>query len=148
MERIPPQSVLAEQVVLGSMLQNSICACNIRTMLSDDDFYREAHRTIFGAIIHLVEHGQIADLITVTDYLRIKNMLDDIGGIAYLTALHKIFYSEKRFWACARIVAEKSWQRRQLIELEMIKMHLMVIADCLLTERDKIRKQNNFEQKT
>ena len=127
---LPPQNILAEQVVLGSMLQNSICACNVRTMLSEDDFYRESHRIIFGAIIHLVKNGQVADLITVTDYLRTKEKLNDVGGVVYITTLHKIFYSEKRFWACARIVHEKSKQRRN----EKLLLDIQDLLEKILLE--------------
>ena len=127
---IPPQNIRAEQVVLGNMLQNALCACNVRTLLSEEDFYREAHRNIYRAIVHLVEHSEQADLITVTDYLRTNNQLENSGGIAYITALYKAFYSESRFWACARIVSDKAKQRRN----EVLLLEIRSLLEDILKE--------------
>ena len=118
---LPPQNIRAEQIVLGNMMQNALCACNVRSLLNEDDFYREAHRNIYRAIVHLVEIAEQADLITVTDYLRTNNQLEDSGGIAYITALDREFYSDSRFWACARIVSDKAKQRRNEVLLSEIR---------------------------
>ena len=118
---LPPQNIRAEQIVLGNMMQNALCACNVRSLLNEDDFYREAHRNIYRAIVHLVEIAEQADLITVTDYLRTNNQLEDSGGIAYITALYREFYSDSRFWACARIVSDKAKQRRNEVLLSEIR---------------------------
>ena len=118
---LPPQNIRAEQIVLGNMMQNALCACNVRSLLNESDFYREAHRNIYRAIVYLVEHSEQADLITVTDYLRTNNQLEDSGGIAYITKLATEFYSESRFWACARTVSDKAKQRRNEVLLLEIR---------------------------
>ena len=118
---LPPQNIRAEQIVLGNMMQNALCACNVRSLLNEEDFYREAHRNIYRAIVYLVEHSEQADLITVTHYLRTNNQLEDSGGIAYITALYSEFYSDSRFWACARTVSDKAKQRRNEAMLLKIK---------------------------
>ena len=127
---LPPQNIRAEQIVLGNMMQNALCACNVRSLLNEDDFYREAHRNIYRAIVYLVEHSEQADLITVTDYLRTNNQLEDSGGIAYITALSMEFYSESRFWACARTVSDKAKQRRN----EVLLLEIRSLLEDILKE--------------
>ena len=127
---LPPQNIRAEQIVLGNMMQNALCACNVRSLLNEEDFYREAHRNIYRAIVYLVEHSEQADLITVTDYLRTNNQLEDSGGIAYITALSMEFYSESRFWACARTVSDKAKQRRN----EVLLLEIRSLLEDILKE--------------
>ena len=127
---LPPQNIRAEQIVLGNMMQNALCACNVRSLLNEDDFYREAHRNIYRAIVHLVEIAEQVDLITVTDYLRTNNQLEDSGGIAYITALSMEFYSESRFWACARTVSDKAKQRRN----EVLLLEIRSLLEDILKE--------------
>ena len=127
---LPPQNIRAEQIVLGNMMQNALCACNVRSLLSEDNFYREAHRNIYRAIVHLVEIAEQVDLITVTDYLRTNNQLEDSGGIAYITALSMEFYSESRFWACARTVSDKAKQRRN----EVLLLEIRSLLEDILKE--------------
>ena len=127
---LPPQNIRAEQIVLGNMMQNALCACTVRSLLNEDDFYREAHRNIYRAIVHLVEIAEQVDLITVTDYLRTNNQLEDSGGIAYITALSMEFYSESRFWACARTVSDKARQRRN----EVLLLEIRSLLEDILKE--------------
>ena len=127
---LPPQNIRAEQIVLGNMMQNALCACNVRSLLNEDDFYREAHRNIYRAIVYLVEHSEQADLITVTDYLRTNNQLEDSGGILYVTNLYNEFYSESRFWACARTVSDKAKQRRN----EVLLLEIRSLLEDILKE--------------
>lgn len=127
---LPPQNIRAEQIVLGNMMQNALCACNVRSLLNEDDFYREAHRNIYRAIVHLVEIAEQVDLITVTDYLRTNNQLEDSGGIAYITALYSEFYSDSRFWACARTVSDKAKQRRN----EVLLLEIRSLLEDILKE--------------
>ena len=127
---LPPQNIRAEQIVLGNMMQNALCACNVRSLLNEDDFYREAHRNIYRAIVYLVEHSEQADLITVTDYLRTNNQLEDSGGILYVTTLDNEFYSESRFWACARTISDKAKQRRN----EVLLLEIRSLLEDILKE--------------
>ena len=127
---LPPQNIRAEQIVLGNMMQNALCACNVRSLLNEEDFYREAHRNIYRAIVYLAEHSEQADLITVTDYLRTNNQLEDSGGILYVTKLTYEFYSESRFWACARTVSDKAKQRRN----EVLLLEIRSLLEDILKE--------------
>ena len=90
-------------------------------MLNDDDFYREAHREIYRAMMTLYDMKEEVDIITVTDILRTDNKLEDVGGIPYITFLANAYYTEPRFWACARTVSDKAKQRRNEVLLSEIR---------------------------
>jgi hypothetical protein len=84
----PPHSVEAEQGVLGSMLispRKTIAECVDN--ISEDYFYVPAHRTIFNALVDLWNAGQAIDLITFTQVLRDRNLLESVGGPAFVTSL-------------------------------------------------------------
>jgi hypothetical protein len=89
-QREPPHSVEAEQGVLGSMLQphgGSEAIAEATAKIGAEHFYVPAHRTIFIAICDLWDAGQAVDLITFTQSLRDKKLLDAVGGISYVTDL-------------------------------------------------------------
>ena len=59
----------------------------VMEILRDTDFYREAHRVIFNAMLELYNKNEAVDMITVTEILKRDNKLEDVGGIAYVTSL-------------------------------------------------------------
>jgi replicative DNA helicase len=86
-DRVPPQSLEAEQSTLGSMLLDKEAIATAAEILVAEDFYRDAHRIIFDALISLFNKGEPADLITVTEALRQRNALEDVGGASYISTL-------------------------------------------------------------
>ena len=115
-ERVPPQNIEAEQSVLGAMLIDKEAIAKATEILNMDDFYREAHRVIFGAMLELYNKNEAVDLITVTDILRRDNKLEDVGGIAYITSLANVVLTAANVKYHADIVAEKS-VLRQLVRV-------------------------------
>lgn len=86
--RTPPHSVEAEQGVLGSMLispRETIAECVEK--INEEYFYVPAHRTIYDVLVELWNAGQGIDLITFTQVLRDRNLLDSVGGAAFVTNL-------------------------------------------------------------
>src|SRR5260370_35025763 len=83
-EKLLPQNVEAEAGVLGSLLIDPEAVVQVAEFLRPDDFYRDAHRTIFQAVLELYESGEPADLITLTDELQRRGKLEDIGGVRHL----------------------------------------------------------------
>jgi len=86
-EKLLPQNVEAEAGVLGSLLIDPEAVVQVAEFLRPDDFYRDAHRTIFQAVLELYESGEPADLITLTDELQRRGKLEDIGGVSYVSSL-------------------------------------------------------------
>src|SRR5712691_4133567 len=85
---VPPHSVEAEQGVLGSILlspSETIPECTRK--ITVHHFLVPAHRTIYTALVERWDAGEAIDLITFTQFLRDKNLLDGVGGAAYVTEL-------------------------------------------------------------
>ncbi len=113
-QRLPPQNIEAEQSVLGAMFLDKEAIAQAGECLTADDFYREAHKLIFAAMMELYDKNKAVDLITVTDALRENGRLEDIGGIAYLTGLANSVPTAANVRFHADIVQKKS-VLRQLI---------------------------------
>lgn len=111
LERLPPQSLEAEQSVLGSMLQDGEAITKAVEFLRADYFYREAHRLIFAAIMELYNRGEPADLITVVEILKSKDQLEAIGGTTYLATLINSVPTSANVEYHAKIVEEKAMLR-------------------------------------
>src|ERR1700726_37519 len=89
--RTPPHSVEAEQGVLGSMLispRETIAECVEK--INENYFYVPAHQTIYEVLVELWNAGQAIDLITFTQVLRDRNLLDTIGGASFVTSLFTV----------------------------------------------------------
>lgn len=86
-DRIPPQSLEMEQAVLGSMLIERAAIDRVRAVLRPADFYRDAHRVIYEAILALSERDEPVDLLTLQEQLKRQEALDTIGGTPYLVQL-------------------------------------------------------------
>lgn len=123
LERIPPQSLDAEQSTLGSMLLEKEAIYKGAEILRPDDFYREAHRVIFEVVVHLANKGEPVDLITVSEELKQRGMLDKVGGVAYLTQLVNFVPTAANVEHYANIVAEKSLLRSIIsVATNIVKM--------------------------
>ncbi len=113
-ERIPPQNIQAEQAVLGAMLLKKDAIAEAAEKLKPEDFYREAHRLVYKAILDLFHRDEAADLVTVTEQLKKTDNLEKAGGIAFVTSLANAVPTAANLEYHARIVLEKS-QLRNLI---------------------------------
>lgn len=112
LQRIPPNSMEAEQSVLGAMLLDKEAVSVATEFVSGEDFYREAHKEIFEAIVELFDKGQPVDLITLPEKLKVRNTLDAVGGITYLTNLMNVVPSTHNVSYYAKIIEEKALLRK------------------------------------
>lgn len=112
LQKIPPNSMEAEQSVLGAMLLDKEAVSVSTEFISGEDFYREAHKEIFDAIVDLFDKGQPVDLITLPEKLKVRNTLEAVGGITYLTNLMSIVPSTHNVGHYAKIIEEKSLLRK------------------------------------
>ena len=106
--KLPPQNIEAEQSVLGGILIENEAINKVIEILTPEDFYRDAHRKIFEALIILSERDEPADLITLTDELQKRNQLDSIGGASYLASLIDSVPTAANIEYYAKIVKEKA----------------------------------------
>jgi len=114
--KLPPQSVEAEQSVLGGLLLDNTRWDQLADKLSAKDFYRKEHRLIFDAIQALSGDSKPADVVTVAEWLDNKGELENVGGLAYIGSLANNTPSAANILAYAEIVHEGA-VRRQLVEI-------------------------------
>ncbi|MGX7031235.1 replicative DNA helicase [Vagococcus zengguangii] len=110
-ERIPPQNIEAEQAVLGSVFLEADAIVEAMEYISDQDFYRRSHQLIFQTMLALNERNEAIDVITVKDQLESLNLLEDIGGLNYLTELALVVPTAANVAHYAKIVEQKSLLR-------------------------------------
>jgi replicative DNA helicase len=110
--KVPPQSIEAEMSVLGGILLDNEAINRTLEMLTPDDLYRESHRKILRAMIELNERGEPCDLITMTDMLKKKGELEEVGGGAYLATLVDYVPTAANIAYYCKIVKEKGVARR------------------------------------
>ncbi len=85
--RVPPHSIEAETVVLGSMLLDSTCTDTLVQIIQPEHFYRPAHQSLYRVLVDMHDARNPIDLVTVREALERTGQLDAIGGVDYLVAL-------------------------------------------------------------
>jgi replicative DNA helicase len=110
--KLPPQNVEAEQSILGGILIENDAINKVTEILTPDDFYRDAHRKIYNALINLTERDEPADLVTLTNELRKLNQLDAVGGASYVASLIDSVPTAANIEYYAKIVKEKGILRK------------------------------------
>ncbi len=122
--RVPPQDLEAEQSVLGAMVLSSEAIRTVIPICREGDFYREAHRKLYHAIVALDDRKEPVDMITLTNELKRMGDIDTIGGISALTALVDRVPTAANAEYYAQIVKEKSAARK------LISAATQVVADA------------------
>ncbi|HEY3285393.1 MAG TPA: replicative DNA helicase [Armatimonadota bacterium] len=130
-DRIPPQNLEAEQSALASMILDRNALERVSELLKPEDFYREAHQKLFTSIVELYGRGEPVDLVTLSDELRVRGILDSVGGLSYITLLLDTVPTARNADYYAKIVEEKAILRR-LIEASH------EIAGMAYTEQEEI----------
>ena len=129
-QRIPPNNIEAEQSVLGAMLLDKEAISTATEFISGEDFYREAHKEIFEAIVDIYNRGEPVDLITLTEKLKTRNTLEAVGGITFLTNLMDAVPTTHNVKYYAKIVEDKSLLRK------LIKSSNEIIQKSYQAEED------------
>ena len=107
-DRLPPQSLEAEQSVLGAILIDRDAVVEVAEFLRPEDFYRQANGRIYAAIIDLFERREPIDIVTVAESLERREELEAIGGRAYLSSLSNETPTAVHAAQYARIVERKA----------------------------------------
>lgn len=113
--RVPPQSIEAEQALLGSICLRPEAIHEVTDVVREGDFYSDKHRVIWLAMMALVSKGNPIDLISLSSKLRDDGSLDRVGGASYLSELVQLVPSASNVRHYGSIVQKKSMMRR-LIE--------------------------------
>ncbi len=143
LQKLPPQNIEAEQMVLGAVLVENDALDKVIDQLEIEDFYKDIHRRIYAAMVGMSQRFEAIDLITLTDELRGLVGLDAIGGASYLALLVSMVPSAANIKNHARIVREKSILRRLLhatsdISVQCYDDQRTVTVDELLDQSEQM----------
>ncbi|RDV84593.1 replicative DNA helicase [Ammonifex thiophilus] len=111
-----PQNVSAEQALLGSIFLDPETLSRVEELVRPEDFYEEAHRAIYEAMLELEEKSLPIDLITVTEHLRREGKLEKAGGAAYVASLVDVVPTAAHAEHYAKLVRDKALLR-SLVEV-------------------------------
>ena len=109
--KMPPQSIEAEEAVLGALLVNPNSITRIVETLRPQHFYKPAHREIFEAVLELFNKNEPVDIVTVSEHLRDKDKLEKAGGRSYINDLALAVVTTANIEYYAKIIADKSLLR-------------------------------------
>jgi replicative DNA helicase len=110
--RVPPNSLEAEQSLLGGLLLDNQAWDKVGDMVAEGDFYRDEHRRIFRQIQRLLSLGKPADVVTVSEALDAAGETEHTGGLAYLGELAANTPSASNIRRYAEIVRERAILRQ------------------------------------
>jgi replicative DNA helicase len=110
--KLPPHSLEAEQSVLGGLLLDNDAVDRVGDVIADADFYSDAHRHVYRAIVALAAEGRPADVVTVSESLASTQRLDYVGGLSYLGALVANVPTAANIRHYAQIVRDRSILRQ------------------------------------
>ncbi|KPB04487.1 MULTISPECIES: replicative DNA helicase [Bacillaceae] len=111
-DRIPPQNIEAEQAVIGAIFLEPSALTLASELVMPDDFYRAAHQKIYDCMLNLSDRGEPVDLVTVTSELANLKLLEEVGGVSYLSDIAGSVPTAANIEYYAKIVEEKSILRR------------------------------------
>ncbi|MDA8087605.1 MAG: replicative DNA helicase, partial [Nitrospiraceae bacterium] len=113
-EKLPPQSIEAEQAVLGSILIEGDSILKAADAIGEDDFYRAAHRKIYKSMLALFERSESIDIVTVSEDMKRNGGFEESGGTEYLSTLANQTPTAANILYYVKIVKDKSLQRALL----------------------------------
>ena len=138
--KLPPQAIELEQAVLGALMIDNDALSNSIELLKPESFYQIEHQKIFSAIEDLFNNTQPVDILTVTNLLKQKGDLKDVGGAAFVSKLTERVASAANIETHARIIAQKFIQR------ELIRISSSTIKDAYDDTTDVFDLLNAAEQ--
>jgi len=106
-DKLPPQSIEAEKSLLGCLMLDKNTIIRVADFLYPKDFYKRTHQEIYSSVIDIFEKGEPIDLLSVSNRLKEKALLDEIGGHAYLTELINSVPTASHAMSYAKIIQRK-----------------------------------------
>ncbi len=113
-EKIPPQSIEAEMSLLGSLLIDKEAMLKVADIVKSEDFYKDAHVLIFDTITELYSRSEPLDLLTLSNRLEEKGIIERVGGRSYLATLTNTVPTSSNIVHYGNIVHRKATRRRLL----------------------------------
>lgn len=150
-----PQSIEAEQSVIGSMIIDKTAIAQVAERLEEADFYRDGHKVIYKSIIEMYKKDMAVDLVTLLEYLKATDALERTGGVTYITEVTSSVPTTANLSSYITIVQEKSTLRKlikastTIIEESYNKQseveNVLDIAEKRIFDIAEKRSSNDFE---
>ena len=121
--RKPPQSIEAEQSVLGGVLLDNSALDQILDVVREEDFYRDAHRKIFATMVDMSDKDEAIDYLTLQERLKQRGQLEEVGGAGYISSLTDVIPTSANVGHYAAIVRDKAIARRLIHASSEILRH-------------------------
>ena len=135
-----PQSLEAEQSVIGAMIIDKSAIAKSLEKLKEEDFYRDGHKVIFKAIREMFSKDMAVDLVTLLEYLKSTDTLEKAGGVTYITEVSSSVITTANLEAYIKIVEDKSLLRK------LIKSATNIIEESY-NKQDKVDDVLDLAQK-
>ncbi len=135
-----PQSLEAEQSVIGAMIIDKSAIAKALEKLKEEDFYRDGHKVIFKAIREMFSKDMAVDLVTLLEYLKSTDMLEKAGGVTYISEVSSSIITTANLEAYISIVEDKSTLRK------LIKSATSIIEESY-NKQDKVDEVLDLAQK-
>ncbi len=140
-KRVLPHSIEAEQSVIGCMLYSEDAISAASEMLRGDDFYQHQYGIIFDAIMELYQNGKTADIVTLQENLKNKDVPPEVYSLDFLKDLLNAVFTTANIRAYCKIVADKAQLRRMIKTLDEIS------NDCYLGKDETEEIMGNTEKR-
>jgi replicative DNA helicase len=122
--RVPPKNIDAEKSVLGAMIIDDEAIGVAIEIVNEVWFYEDSHKKIFASILDLYNNRKNVDIITLSDKLKSDGLLEDVGGVSYLSSIIDFVPTSANVEHYAQIVKEKGVLR------QLIKNATTIVASC------------------
>lgn len=139
--KLPPQNIEAEKSVLGALMLDKDAIIKVANIIHAEDFYKDAHNSIFETMLDLYEKREPIDLLSLSNRLEEKGMLEKVGGSGYLATLVNSVPSSSNIVHYAKVVQKKSTLRR------LIKIASEIVELGYKEEEDTEKILDQAEQK-
>jgi replicative DNA helicase len=139
--KVLPQNLDAEQSVIGCMLLDKSCVAQVAEGLKSEDFYRDAHKVLYNAIVALFQQDVPVDMVTLSEHLKSSEKLEAAGGITYITQICSSIETTAHLQSYIKIVEEKAILRR------LIKASTEIIEDSYSKQNDVVKVLDGAEKR-
>jgi len=140
-EKFIPYSIEAEKALLGSLLLDKDVIFKVADIIRPDDFYRGIHQEIYKVFLELFQKGENVDLLSVSEILKEKGLLEEIGGVSYLSELLNSVITPVNALSYAKIVKKKAALRDLLSASYDIQKIVLQESEDLEVLLDKAEKR-------
>ncbi len=124
-----PHNLDAEQALLGCMLIDERVPLTVFSEVSSEDFYSNAHKQIFESMLEVYKKNMPIDFVTITDELENQGMLNEVGGVTYITSLTNCVPSSANFKNYEELIKRDAMLRKLIQSGQSIVEHTFNSSD-------------------